>query len=353
MMKTIGVSRAAKFMLLAVFAVASAAMLVAFENASSVNAEEKRPSPVELNGRLSVKGRFIVNEQGQPASFAGPSFFWSTTGWGQERFYNADAVKFFAEDWNAGIVRAAMAAEREGSYLTDPEANAERAFTIVDAAIENGLYVVVDWHSHRAEENTAEAIEFFREVATRYGQTPNLIYEIYNEPLDTTDWSTVVKPYAEAVIAEIRKIDPDNLIVVGSQSWDQDLDKVVEDPILGQSNIVYAVHFYAGSHKDDLRAKAQYALDNGLALMATEWGNVNYDGDGPIDRASTLAWMKFFRENDISHMNWAVSDAPESAAMFVKDAPSNGGWTDDELTPSGRLTRDIVRGWKDGTEPKE
>lgn len=347
------VIRRTMFLGLALCASMSAALLTAPESVGAANAEEAGLSPVQLHGPLSVNGRFIVDKTGDPVSFAGPSFFWSTTGWGQERFYNADAVRFFAEDWNAGIVRAAMAAEREGSYLTDPAANAARAFTIVDAAIENGLYVVVDWHSHRAEENTQEAIGFFREVATRYGHTPNLIYEIYNEPLDTTDWSTVVKPYSETLIEEIRKIDPDNLIVVGSQSWDQDLDKAADDPILGYSNIVYSVHFYAGSHKDRERAKAQYAIDKGLVLMATEWGSVNYDGDGPIDRESTLAWMKFLQENSISHMNWAVSDANESAAMLVKDAPSGGGWTDDHLTDSGRFTRDIVRGWKEAVARKK
>ena len=352
MMKTIGVSRGAKFMLLALCGIASAALPGMFEGAGDVKAEEKSQSPVERNGHLSLEGGFIVNEQRQPVSFAGPSFFWSTTGWGQERFYNADAVEFFAENWNAGIVRAAMGAEQDGSYLTDPKGNSARAFTIVDAAIENGLYVVVDWHSHRAEENTEEAIEFFKAVATRYGHTPNLIYEIYNEPLDTTDWSTVVKPYSETLIEEIRKIDPDNLIVVGTQSWDQDLDKAADDPIVGHSNIVYAVHFYAGSHKEHERAKAQYAIDKGLVLMATEWGSMNYDGDGPIDRDSTLAWMEFFRENSISHMNWAVSDMNESAAMFVKGAPSTGGWTDEQLTPSGRFTREIVRGWQEQRPPK-
>ncbi|MCR9078859.1 MAG: glycoside hydrolase family 5 protein [Hyphomonadaceae bacterium] len=306
-------------------------------------------SPVAQYGALSVAEGHIVDAAGTPVSLAGPSFFWSTTGWGQERFYNADAVRFFAEDWNAKIVRAAMAAEREGSYLTDPDANAARAFTIVDAAIENGLYVVVDWHSHRAEENVEEAIAFFREVATRYGDTPNLIYEIYNEPLDTTDWATIVKPYSETLIEEIRKIDPDNLIVVGSQSWDQDVDKAADDPITGHENIAYAIHFYAGSHKDELMAKAQYAIDNGLALMATEWGTVNYDGDGPVDRASTLAWLKLLQDNSISHMNWAVSDAPEGAAMFVVGAPASGDWTDAHLTASGQFVREIIRNW--GTKP--
>jgi len=321
----------------------------AHSGAESALSEPPASSPVAEHGPLSISGIHIVDSAGAPVSLAGPSFFWSTTGWGQERFYNAEAVRYFAEDWNAKIVRAAMAAEREGSYLTDPDANTKRALTIVDAAIENGLYVVVDWHSHRAEENVEEAVAFFQNLATKYGDTPNLIYEIYNEPLNTTDWATVVKPYSETLIQAIREIDPDNLIVVGTQSWDQDVDKAADDPIVGYENLVYAVHFYAGSHKDELRAKAQYAIDKGLPLMATEWGTVNYDGDGDVDRESTLAWLKLLQDNSISHMNWAVSDAPEGAAMFVQGAPSDGNWTDEHLTESGAFVREIIRGW--GTEP--
>lgn len=308
-------------------------------------------APVKKHGSLSVSGRYIVGDHGEPVSLAGPSFFWSTTGWGMERFYNADAVKFFADDWNAGIVRAAMAAERDGSYLTDPEANAARAFTIVDAAIENDLYVIVDWHSHRAEENVDEAVAFFEDLATRYGDHPNIIYEIYNEPLDNTDWATVIKPYSETVIAAIRKIDPDNLIVVGTQSWSQEVDKATDDPIEGFDNIVYALHFYAGSHKSALRDKARYAIEKGLPLMVTEWGSVNYDGDGAVNRKSSLAWLKLLKENHISHMIWAVSDADEGAAMIKQGGPADGGWTDDQLTVSGKFAREIIRGWNDQPLP--
>lgn len=317
------------------------------EIAAQSNPDISSDTPVALHGALAVSGRHIVGAHGAPVSLAGPSFFWSTTGWKMERFYNQEAVKFFAEDWKASIVRAAMAAERDGSYLTDPMGNAARAITIVEAAVENGLYVVVDWHSHRAEENVEEAVAFFKELATTYGETPNLIYEIYNEPLDTTDWETVIKPYAERVISEIRKIDPDNLIIVGSQSWDQEVDKVADDPITGFKNIAYSLHFYAASeeHKEPLREKARYALEKGLPMMATEWGSVNYDGDGEVDRASSLEWLKLLKNNHISHMIWAVSDADEGAAMFIQGAPSTGNWTDEHLTESGKFAREIIRGW--------
>lgn len=108
-------------------------------------------SPVSEHGALSVEGVHIHNEKGEITSLAGPSFFWSNTGWGQERFYTAGAVETFAKDWNASIIRAAMGADNDGSYLKDKRANALRVQTVVDAAIANGLYVIVDWHSHEAK----------------------------------------------------------------------------------------------------------------------------------------------------------------------------------------------------------
>ena len=302
-------------------------------------------TPVARHGHLSVVGPHIRGQHGQVTSLAGPSFFWSNTGWGQDRFYTAGAVKTFAKDWNAGIVRVAMGAQNNGSFLKDPQGNARRMETVVEAAIANGLYVIVDWHSHQAEKNTQEAARFFSVLAKKYGHTPNLIYEIYNEPLDTTDWSRTIKPYAETVIAAIRRIDPDNLIIVGTPRWDQDVHIAADNPIRGHRNILYALHFYAATHKGELRKKAQYAINKGLPLILAEWGSVTYSGDGYMDVASTREWMTFAKRNGLTHLNWAVSDKNEGASMLRRGASSHGGWSERDLTPSGRLARDIMRSW--------
>lgn len=302
-------------------------------------------SPIAQHGALSVRGSKIVGSHGRAVSLAGPSFFWSNTGWGQEDLYTRESVEYFARDWDAGIIRAAIAGQNDGSYLTDPEANYRRAETLIDAAIASGLYIVVDWHTHIAEDHVDEAKEFFTRIASQYGDAPNVIYEIYNEPLDTTDWTKTIKPYAQELIQTIRAIDPDNIIVVGTQSWSQRVDKAADDPITGHSNIAYALHFYAASHKADLRAKAQYAIDKGLPIMVTEWGSVDYSGDGAADARSTLEWMDFIRANDLSHMVWSVSDKDEGAAIFRPGTSTDGQWSDDDLTASGRLAKAIISTW--------
>jgi len=316
--------------------------LAALSNAA---AQDTAETPVAKHGPLSVVGPNILDTHGEITSLAGPSFFWSNTGWKQERFYTKGAVETFAKDWNAGIIRVAMGAQSSGSYLEDEAGNIDRLVTVVNAAIENGLYVIIDWHSHHAEKDIEEAKLFFTAIAQAYGHTPNVIYEIYNEPLDTTDWSTVVKPYAEELIDTIRAVDPDNLIIVGTQSWAQDVDKAADNPIMGESNILYALHFYAASHKEDLRDKAKYAIDKGLPLIISEWGSVTYSGDGEFDKKSTREWMKFAKEHNLSHLNWSVSDKAETASMFRDGASSDGEWTTEDLTPSGRLVREIIRDW--------
>ena len=142
----------------------------------------------------------------------------------------------------------------------------------------------------------------------------------------------------------IRAIDPDNLIILGSSTWSQDVDIASADPVEG-SNIAYTLHFYAGTHSQDLRDKAQTALDNGVPLMATEWGTVNANGDGAVNEAETDLWMDFFRENHISHLNWSVNDKAEGASILNADSSTSGGWSDGDLTASGVYVKNLIQNW--------
>lgn len=302
---------------------------------------------VEHYGQLAVKGNRIVDRQAQPVSLAGPSLFWSNTGWGADKYYNARVVNYIQEQWNAPIIRAAIGAGKNGGMLTHPEENIAKAEAVIDAATDQGMYVILDWHAHHAEDHPKDAIAFFQHFARKYGAQPNIIYEIYNEPLANADWADVIKPYAEQVIAAIRAIDPDNLIIVGTQTWSQDVDKAADDPITGVDNIAYTLHFYAGTHKAELRQKAQYALDKGIALMVTEWGTVNANGDGAVDRQSTQQWLDFIKRNQLSHANWALNDKIEGASMLKNGTAANGAWSDDDLTESGLYVKSIVKDWSD------
>ena len=295
---------------------------------------------VDIHGLLQVEGNRIVNKNGDAVSLAGNSFFWSNDNWGGERYYTPEVVSWLQEDWNTTIVRAAMGVEDSGGYLDNKTANKERVQTIVDAAIDVGLYVIIDWHSHHAEDNTDEAVNFFQEMATLYGEYDNVIYEIYNEPLDIS-WSNTIKPYALSVISAIRAIDPDNLIVVGTPEWSQRVDLAAADPITEFSNIAYTLHFYTIYHHQWLRDRANAALENGIALLITEWGLIGYSLVDP----EANEWMTWCFDNKMSHCNWAVNDKQEEWSILVPGASTTGGWSDDDLTDSGKLARSIIVNW--------
>ena len=295
---------------------------------------------VDVHGLLQANGNKIVNKGGEPVSFAGNSFFWSNDNWGGERYYEPEVVSWLKKDWNTTIVRAAMGVEDPGGNLDNKTANKNRVKTIVDAAIDEGLYVIIDWHSHHAEDNTNEAVLFFQEMAELYGEHDNVIYELYNEPLDIS-WTNIIKPYAVSVIAAIRAIDPDNLIVVGTPEWSQRVDLAAADPITGFSNIAYTLHFYTIYHQQWLRDRANAALDDGIALFVTEWGSIGYSLVDP----EANKWMTWCFDNKISHCNWAVNDKEEEWSILVPGASTSGGWGNDDLTDAGKLAKNIIMNW--------
>jgi aryl-phospho-beta-D-glucosidase BglC (GH1 family) len=295
---------------------------------------------VQIHGLLQQNGNKIVDKNNEPVSFAGNSFFWSNDNWGGERYYKAEVVSWLKDDWKTTIVRAAMGVEDPGGYLDNKTTNKNRVKTIVDAAIDEGIYVIIDWHSHHAEDNTNEAALFFQEMANLYGEYDNVIYEIYNEPLDIS-WSTIIKPYAISIIAAIRSIDPDNLIVVGTPEWSQRVDLAAADPITGYSNIAYTLHFYSIHHQQWLRDRASAALESGIALFVTEWGSIGYS----LVDSEANEWMAWCFTNKISHCNWAVNDKEEEWSILIPGASTTAGWSDDDLTKAGKLARNIIRNW--------
>lgn len=297
--------------------------------------------PVKENGQLRVEGLNLVNEKGSPVVLRGMSFGWHN--WWSD-YYTAGTVEWLYKDWSCSVVRAAMGVEPGNGYIERPEWSTQMVNVVVDAAIKEGIYVVIDWHSHGI--NLKEAKVFFTDMATRYGSYPNVIYEIFNEPVKQS-WEEV-KSYSEEIITLIRKIDPDNIILVGSPHWDQDIHIVADDPIQGFTNLMYTVHFYAGTHGQFLRDRSNYALSKGIPIFVSESAGMEASGDGPINYAEWQKWIDWMEENKISWIKWSVSSKKESCSVLLPGAETTGNWKTKDLNESGIKTRELIRKYNNG-----
>lgn len=293
--------------------------------------------PVEKNGQLRVEGNLIVNMNGYPVQLAGMSFFWSQ--W-MDKYYNKKVVKWLKTDWKCSVIRVAMGVEA-GGYLEKPEREKRKMVKMVKAAIDEGLYVIIDWHDHNAENHLKEAKAFFSEMAEKFGNYPNVIYEIYNEPLKVS-WENVLVPYHNEIIEEIRKHDPDNLIICGTAEWSQKVDEPVSEP-LSDINVAYALHFYAATHTQWLRNRAREALNAGIPLFVSEYGTCNSSAQGEINLTEMQEWWQLMDEYKISWCNWSVADKEETASVLKPGASRKGKWKEKDLTPSGLLVREKIR----------
>jgi endoglucanase len=313
-------------------------LLLALLTMSAACQHTESPPPPTLS-QLRVEGTQLVDASGQAVVLRGVSYGWHNW-W--PRFYNKESVQWLKDDWGVDVVRAAMGIhydEPELTYNAEPEKAVEIISKVIDGAIESGVYVIIDFHSHHLELELAKT--FFADMASKYGEYPNVIYEIYNEPIHDS-WEEV-KAYAEEVIAVIREIDPDNVILVGNPHWDQDLHIVADNQIEGVSNIMYTLHYYAATHGDYLRERGDYALSKGAPIFISESAGMEASGDGPMDYEAWQVWQDWAEERKISWITWSVSDKDETCSFLKPSASSKGGWKEKDLQESAKATRAILR----------
>lgn len=303
---------------------------------------------VQKYGRLQKFGSHVCAEDGEQISLAGNSFFWSN--WGGT-YYNANTVDFLVDEMNTSIVRAAMGVGTHGNsvpggYLQDPGGQKAIIEAVVNRAIDRGIYVIIDWHVEGDNDHWRnESMAFFAEMAQKYGHHPNVIYEIWNEPTHN-NWHTSIRPYAVAVVNAIRQHDPDNLIIVGTETWSQRPDDASTNQI-PDPNIAYTIHFYPDDpgngqfHRHQLRANVTTAMNNGAAVFATEWG----PSDAAPNPESDI-WMQFLIDNKISHCMWSVNDKIADGdwqwSIFEPGTPGTGPYT---MRGPGFYLRDLMHSW--------
>lgn len=229
----------------------------------------------------------------------------------------------------------------------------DRVFPVVEAAILQGTYVIVDWHVlNDGDPNRykAEAIEFFRQIQSRFGDDPALIYEVANEPNSrdcrTVTWDSHILPYALDVAAAIRGWGSQGLILVGTPDYCQHPEAAVENPLPACiRDVLYTVHFYAGSgeHMRDIMPRLKAAVQAGLPVFVSEWGTCHYSGNKEFSEELSRIWIKYLNENRISWVNWSLCAKDETSAALKPGTPLEGPWGNEYLTPSGQLVKELIQ----------
>lgn len=311
------------------------------------SAETESGTPVDNHGALSVEGTDIVDINGDKYQLKGVSTHGIT--WFPD-YVNKAAFQTLRDDWGANLIRLAMYTDTGDSYGYcsggDKDSIMELVDTGVNAATELGMYVIVDWHilnDGDPNSHIDDAKVFFDTVSRNYSDHENVIYEICNEPNGGTEWSSV-KNYAETIIPVIRANDEDAIIIVGTPNWSQDVDVASDDPITGYDNIMYAVHFYAATHKDELRSKVETAIGNGLPVFVSEFSLCDASGNGSIDYTSSDEWFKLIGDNNLSYSSWSLCNKAETSALLSSDSTSTAGFSDADLSDTGIYIKEKIKG---------
>jgi endoglucanase len=303
-------------------------------------------SPVALHGQLKVVGTRMEDQSGNAVQLKGISSYWLN--WESRPDAESEVgLQSMRDNWKISILRAAMGTDVSGGYLEGGQAAMQAKIdAIVTNALALGVYVIVDWHSGAAQNYQSQAITFFTGLATKYGACPNIIYEDFNEPVNVT-WAQI-KPYHQAVVNAIRAIDPDNLVVMGTPTYSQDVDLAAASPVTG-TNLLYTLHWYSCSHTQWLRDKGNTAISRGLALYVTEFGATNADGgtDGKVCQAEANNWFSWMATNGIGGTAWKLARGSDSSNILSSGAPSGGPWTVSDLsqlpTGHGQIIVDWIR----------
>lgn len=310
-------------------------LIVTLLCACATKQEEPETKPVQKTTDISlhVEKNHVVDNQGKEfiikgVSTHGLSWF--------PQYVNKESFQTLRDDFQVNTIRLAMYTAEDGGYCVSD--NKEKLEELIDQGVqytkELGMYVIIDWHilsDNNPLKYQKEAKDFFKRISEKYKNEEHVIYEICNEPNGNTTWDDI-KTYANEVIPIIRE-NTDNIIIVGTPTWSQDIDKAAQSP-LKQDNIVYALHYYASTHQNDLRQRLINCVDK-IPVFVSEFGICDASGNGNIDEQSANEWIRLLDQNKIGRVLWNLSNKNEASAMIQSTCQKTSSWKQEDLTQSG------------------
>ena len=263
-------------------------------------------------------------------------------------YLNSESIKSL-KSWGVNVIRFGLEIEQVQNTET-----LQDFLDTVDLLIENDIYVlIVLWNNESINENISIAEEYFEIIAEKYADSPNILYEIANEPDSTTEWIEI-RDYSNTIIPIIRNHSNDSIIIIPNPRWDNRPDLVNLSELCETSNIMTSYHMYVGNGltKENMDY-LQEAINNKIPVFVTEWGTTLNTGNDGFYEDYSNAFVKIMDNLKLSWCNFHISDfnfregegrGEAEYSGIVKHSQWNNSLSDDILTASGKYIKSILQG---------
>lgn len=283
---------------------------------------------------LHIESGKIVDANGRTVQLTGMSshgMLW------YPQYANANAMQTLKSRGANTFRIAAYSDDESGGYVQKKEETMQFVYLAAENAIATDMYAIVDWHVLRDGNplaNLGSAQEFFREISAHYGDCPNILYEICNEPNGETTWDDICA-YAEQVIPVIRSHAPNAVIIVGTPEYSYSVESVIDKP-LDYDNVMYSFHFYAGQFDDYYNEVFNRCEKANIPVFVTEWG-INYGSDGEPALSQAEQFVTVLNRRNISWTAWSLCNKDEVFSAIRPDCVKLSDWEEEDLTDAGKV----------------
>ena len=313
----------------------------------------------DYNGQLHVEGMKLKNQFNEEIVLKGLVGFKIREGsahYGKELpfsyYLNEESIDAL-KSWGVNVIRIGL----QISDFKDEQLK-EDFYNTIDLLIKKDIYVVLlSWSSLKEGEGTDIVGEYFVELAKKYKNVPNIIYELANEPAPEISWEYIVQ-YSNDLISKIRDIDKNKVIIVPCPNADTrpnqvSLSDLKDNEGNAYKNIMISYHMYTGNKlTEQLIGYLNDAFSKEIPIFVTEWGTSMSNGHDGFYEAYSNAFLKLLEEYNISWCNFHLTDfnaaeyrAPNSEyAGIVKHNQWNNSLNNDILTDSGKYIKSIIMG---------
>lgn len=264
----------------AVLVVCLGAIVLVFGGGGRLQLPVRHSATFDVTGitmaRLTTQGNRVVSDGGHPVVLRGvmvpdPAVL------AREGRFRRGMIKDITAA-GANVVRVPV---HPLYWREDPEYLWRYLDEIVRWCGEEGMYVILDWHSigsvvtgraplsqelySATQESTRE---FWSRVAAHFATTPHVLFEVFNEPqgISAAEW----RDAAQALIGVIRGAGATQPVIVGGVEYARDLSWVLKTP-MDDASVIYASHIYP-SHPASGWDMWFGNVAVRYPVMITEWG---------------------------------------------------------------------------------